>query len=57
MYFFMVAPAAYGSSGARGQIRAAATGLHHSHNNNGSKLHLHLQTMDPMPQSAATLDP
>ena len=31
---------AYGSSQARGQIRAVASGLHHSHSNMGSELHL-----------------
>ena len=35
--FFMATPAAYGSSQARGQIRAAAVGLHHSHSNMGSE--------------------
>ena len=36
---FRTAPAAYGSShAARGQIRATAAGLHHSHSNEGSKL-------------------
>ena len=34
---FRATPAAYGSSQARGQIRAAATGLHHSHSNSRSK--------------------
>ena len=34
-FFFRAAPAAYGSSQARGQIRAAATGLCHSHSNVG----------------------
>ena len=33
--FFRAAGAAYGSSQARGQIRATAAGLHHSHNNAG----------------------
>ena len=33
---FRVAPAAYRSSQARGQIRAVAAGLHHSHSNSGS---------------------
>ena len=31
---------AYGSSQARGLIRAAAAGLHYSHRNSGSELHL-----------------
>ena len=34
------APTVYGGSQARGQIRAAAASLHHSHSNTGSKLHL-----------------
>ena len=37
---FRAAPTAYGGSQARGQIRAAAAGLHHSHSNSGSELHL-----------------
>ena len=37
---FRAAPAAYGSSQARGQIRDVAAGLCHSHSNAGSKLHL-----------------
>ena len=40
-YFFVcfrATPAAYGGSQARGQIRARAAGLHHSHSNAGSKL-------------------
>ena len=35
------APMAYGSSQARDQIGVTAAGLHHSHSNAGSKLHLH----------------
>ena len=50
--FFRVAPAAYGSSWDRGQIRAAAAGLHHGHSNAGSKLHLRTT-----PQFKATPDP
>ena len=46
------APAAYGSSQAKGHIRAEAAGLHHSHSNEGSKPHL-----PPTPQATATLDP
>jgi len=38
---FRAVPAAYGSSQARGPIRASAAGLHHSHSNMGSELHLH----------------
>ena len=37
---FRAAPVAYGSSWARGQIRAAAAGLHYSHSNTRSKPHL-----------------
>ena len=37
---FRVAPVACGSSQARGQIRAAATSLHHSHGDIRSELHL-----------------
>jgi len=33
IFLFMAAPAAYGSSQARGQIGAAAAGLCHSHSN------------------------
>ena len=41
-YFFllMVTPATYGSSQARGQIRAAAAGLNYGHSNAVSKPHL-----------------
>ena len=35
LFVFRATPATYGSSQARGQIRATATGLHHSHNNAG----------------------
>ena len=38
--FFRSAPLASGSSQARGQIRAAAVILHHSHSNLGSEPHL-----------------
>ena len=44
-------PIAYGSSQARGQIGAAAAGLHHSHSNAGSESRLR-----PTPQLEATLD-
>ena len=43
---------ACGSSQTRGQIRATAAGLHHSHSDVGSKLHLL-----PTPQLTATPDP
>ena len=39
-FLFMTTPVAYGSSGARGQIGAAAAGLHHSHSHRGSQAHL-----------------
>ena len=41
LYFllFRAAPMAYGSSQDRGQIRAVAIGLHHSHSNAGSLTH------------------
>ena len=50
--FFRAAPATYGSSQARGPIRAAAASLHHSHSNVGSKPRL-----QPIPQLTATPDP
>ena len=46
------APAAYGGSQARGLIGAVATGLHQSHSNKGSELHL-----KPTPQLTAMPDP
>ena len=46
------APAAYGSSPARGPIGAVAAGLHQSHSNAGSEPHL-----QPAPQLTAMLDP
>jgi len=49
---FRATSAAYKSSQARGQIRAAAAGLHHSHSNAGSELHL-----QPTLQLAAKPDP
>ena len=49
---FRAAPTAYGSSRARGRIRAVAAGLHHSHSNMGSELHL-----GPISQLTAVLDP
>ena len=39
-FFLMATPVAYGSSWAGGRIRAAASGLHHSRDNTGSKSHL-----------------
>ena len=49
---FRAALAAYGGSQARGQIRAIAAGLHHSHSNAGSEPRLR-----PAPQLTATPDP
>ena len=48
-FFFRAAPAAQGSSQARGQIRATAARLHHGHSITGSQPHL-----QPMPQLLAT---
>ena len=39
-FYFRAAPAAYGGLQARGPIRAIDAGLHHSHSNSGSELHL-----------------
>ena len=50
--FFRTAPAAYGGSQARGQIRAPASGWHHSHSNMRSK-----PCLQPTPQLTVTLDP
>ena len=49
---FRATPTVYGSSQARGWIKAVATGLHHSHSNIRSKPRLR-----PTPQLTATLDP
>ena len=49
---FSAAPVAYGSSQARGQIRAIAAGLHHSHGNVGSE-----PCLQPTPQLMAMPDP
>ena len=51
-FLFTTAPAAYERSQARGQIGAAAAGLHHSHSNMGSEPH-----PQPMPLLAAMPDP
>ena len=48
---FWAAPAAYGGSQARGQMRAVAASLHHSHNM-GSEL-----CLQPTPQLTTTPDP
>ena len=53
IFFWLLraAPAAYGGCQTRGQIRAVAAGLHHSHSNAGSEPHLwptpQLMTLDP----------
>ena len=51
-WFFGAVPSAYGGFQARGQNRASATGLYHSHRNARSEPHLR-----PTPQFMATLDP
>ena len=51
-FFFRYTPTAYGSSQAKGQIRATAAGLHHSHSNVGSE-----PSLWPTPQLTARLDP
>ena len=50
-FFLRAVPVAHGSSQARGRIKATAAGLHHSHSNSGSELHL-----KPTPQLMATPD-
>ena len=50
--FLRAAPAAYGSSQARGKIGAAAASLYHSHSNAGSKPSLQIT-----PQLTAKPDP
>ena len=42
-FLFRATLAAYGGSQAKGRIRAAATGLQHSHSNTGSEPHPRLQ--------------
>ena len=51
-FLFRATPAAYGSSQAKGWIRAAPAGLRHSHSNVGSEPHLR-----PTPQLMVTPDP
>ena len=51
-FLFRAAPAAYGSSQARGHTGATAAVLHHSHNHSLSEPHLH-----HTPQLSAALDP
>ena len=51
-FFFKATPEAYGSSWAKGQIRAGAAGLYHSHSNTRSEPHL-----QPTLPLAATPDP
>ena len=50
-FLFMAPPGTYGGSQARGQIRAVAASLRHSHRNTRSEPHLR-----PTPQLVATLD-
>ena len=52
-FFWLVraAPAVCGSSHARGEVGAAAAGLHHSHSSTRSEPHLR-----PTPQLTAMLD-
>ena len=40
LLLFRATPVAYGGSQARGLVRATAAGLHHSHSNTRSELHL-----------------
>ena len=49
---FRVTPLAYGGPQLRGQVRAVAAGLHHSHSNTGSE-----PCLRPTPQLTATPDP
>ena len=49
LFVFKATPVAYGSSQARGRIRAVGPGLHHSHSNVGSELRLR-----PTPQFTGT---
>ena len=49
---FKVTLVAYGNSPARGQIRAVAASLHHSHSTVGSE-----PCLQPTPQLMAMLDP
>ena len=51
-FLFKATPGSYGSSQARGKIRAVTACLHRSHSNTGSELYL-----QPMLQFVATLDP
>ena len=51
---FRAVRTAYGHSQARGQIAATAAGLHHSHSNTGSELHLR---PTPQLQQAQILNP
>ena len=51
-FVFRAAPVAYGGSQTRGWIGAVAAGLHHSHSNAKSELHL-----QPTPQLMAMPDP
>ena len=56
--FFRAAPSAYVSSQARGSVRAAATGLHHSHSNARFEPHLRPTTqLTPTPDLSPDLSP
>ena len=50
LFYFRAASVEYGCPWARGQIRDAAAGLHHNHNNAGSVLYL-----QPMPQLSSNI--
>ena len=52
LFICFLGPHPYRNSQARNQIRAIAAGLHHSHSNRGSELHL-----QPTPQLMTTPDP
>ena len=47
-FFFRAAPMAFGGSQARGQIRAVAAGLYHSHSNSGSLTHWPRPGIEPV---------
>ena len=51
-FFFLLFRMAYGSSQTRGRIISTATGLHQSHSNASSRVHLR-----PTPKLMETLDP
>ena len=51
-FFFRATPMAYGSFQARGQIKAIAAGLRHSHSNSGPE-----PCLQPIPQFMVMPDP